>query len=100
MILGVLGLQNSNWSSSFHTRWQNGNGKSIFDIITPTGTCGIYSYYNIADIPSLKATDAYVAIFKGMERMLVATENNIYITYSNKATWNKRWYKISTTIVE
>lgn len=95
----VLVCSNSNWSSSFHMKWQNGNGNSIFDIFAPIGTCGIYSYYNIADIPDLKAIDAYVSIIKWSERMLIITEANIYITSSNRSVWNKKWREISSTLV-
>lgn len=98
-LIGAVNELNSNWSSSFNARWQNGNGKSIFDIFTPNGTCGIYSYYNISDIPNLKATDAYVAIVKWNERMLIVTETNIYITSSNRGVWSKRWREISSTLV-
>ena len=98
-VIGALNELNSNWSSNFHTSWRNGNGKSIFDIFTPGGTCGIYSYYNIADIPSLKAKDAYVSIIKGNERMLVITEENIYITSSHTSAWDKKWREISSTLV-
>ena len=98
-VTDALRTLNSNWSSNFHARWRNGNGKSIFDIFTPGGTCGIYSYYNIADIPSLKATDAYVSIIKCNERMLVITQANIYITSSHTSVWDKKWREISSTLV-
>lgn len=84
-------------NSNFNTEWQNGNGKSIFDIFTPGGTYGIYSYYNIADIPNLEVT--YVGIIKWNERMLVITEENIYFTSSSQNVWKKKWYKISSTLV-
>ena len=92
-VLGAINELNSN----FNTEWQNGNGKSIFDIFTPGGTYGIYSYYNIADIPNLEV--AYVGIIKWNERMLVITEENIYFTSSSQNVWKKKWYKISSTLV-
>lgn len=92
----------TNWApikSNFNTSWQNGNGKSIFDIFTPSGTCGIYSYYNIADIPNLEAANAFVGIFKWNEGMLVVADPNIYITVSSLNVWEKKWRKISSTLV-
>lgn len=94
-ILGAINELNSN----FNTSWQNGNGKSIFDIFIPSGTCGIYSYYNIADIPNLEAANAFVGIFKWNEGMLVVANVNIYITVSSLDVWEKKWHKISSTLV-
>lgn len=99
-LIGAVNELNSNWSSCFSEKWENCNGMSIFERFKPTDACGIYSCYNISDIPkTASALSAYVVIIKGVERMLVVTETNAYITASNQSKWNKKWREISTTLV-
>lgn len=82
------------------TGWENGNAKSIFEIFSPTSPNGIYSYYNIKDIPFYHSpTDAYVTIIKGHELIIVFAEQNILITGSSRNIWTKKWHSINLSIL-
>lgn len=82
------------------TGWENGNAKSIFEIFSPTSPNGIYSYYNIKDIPIYNSpSSAYVTIIKGCELIIVFTEHNILITGSSKHVWKKEWHSINLGIL-
>lgn len=62
---GRIGRQNSK-KAICTTGWKNGNAKSIFEIFSPTSPNGIYSYYNIKDIPIYNSPlSAYVTIICG-----------------------------------
>lgn len=82
------------------TGWENGNAKSIFEIFSPTSPNGIYSYYNIKDIPFYHSpTDAYVTIIKGHELIIAFNEQSIFITGSSRNTWTKEWHSIKLGIL-
>lgn len=82
------------------TGWENGNVKSIFEIFLPTSPNGIYSYYNIKDIPFYHSPlEAYVTIIKGRELIIVFTEQSIFITGSSKNIWTKEWHSINLGIL-
>lgn len=82
------------------TGWENGNAKSIFEIFSPASPSGVYSYFNIKDIPIYNSpTDAYVTIIKGYELIIVFTEHNILITGSSNNVWKKEWHSINLGII-
>lgn len=82
------------------TGWENGNAKSIFEIFSPTSPNGIYSYYNIKDIPFYHSpTDAYVTIIKGHELIIAFNEQSIFITGSSRNIWTKEWHSIKLGIL-
>lgn len=82
------------------TGWENGNAKSIFEIFSPTSPNGIYSYYNIKDIPIYNSpSSAYVTIIKGCELIIVFAEHNILITGSSNNAWKKEWHSINLGIL-
>lgn len=82
------------------TGWTNGNAKSIFEIFSPTSPIGIYSYYNIKDIPFYPSpSDAYVTIIKGHELIIVFNEQSIFITGSSRNIWTKKWHSIKLGII-
>lgn len=82
------------------TGWTNGNAKSIFEIFSPTSPIGIYSYYNIKDIPFYSSpANAYVTIIKGHELIIVFNEQSIFITGSSRNIWTKKWHSINLGII-
>lgn len=68
---GRIGRQNSK-KAICTTGWKNGNEKSIFEIFSPTSPNGIYSYYNIKDIPIYNSPlSAYVTIICGFNLLKI-----------------------------
>lgn len=96
---GRIGRQNSK-KAICTTGWENGNAKSIFEIFSPTSPNGIYSYYNIKDIPIYNSpSSTYVTIIKGCELIIVFAEHNILITGSSNNAWKKEWHSINLGIL-
>lgn len=98
-IPGAINELNSK-KASCTTGWTNGNAKSIFEIFSPTSPIGIYSYYNIKDIPFYHSpSDTYVTIIKGHELIIVFNEQSIFITGSSRNIWTKKWHSIKLGII-
>lgn len=76
--------------------WINCNGVSVYEYLTPLSATGIYSVYNLSDLPEAIAGQ-YVTIFKTRERMLIFNKSGIFIMEAGKNKWTKAWYSIKAT---
>ena len=76
--------------------WINCNGVSVYEYLTPLSATGIYSVYNLSDLPDA-INGQYVTIFKTRERMLIFNKNGIFIMEAGNNKWTKVWYSISTS---
>jgi hypothetical protein len=74
--------------------WINCNGASIFSYFSPSGKDGIYSVYNISDVPEAIARQ-YITVIKTNERMFVINHSGLFITEASLGKWNKIWYAIN-----
>lgn len=74
--------------------WINCNGVSIYEYLTPLSATGIYSVYNLSDLPDV-LKGQYITIFKTIERMLIFNQRGIFIMVSGNNKWTKVWYSIN-----
>ena len=84
---------NNNIINVPHT-WINCNGASIFSYFSPGGKDGIYSVYNISDVPEAIAGQ-YITVIKTNERMFVINHSGLFITEAGSGKWNKIWHAIN-----
>ena len=54
---------------------------------------GIYSVYNISDVPKAVAGQ-YVTIIKTNERIFLINHSGLFITEAGTGKWTKVWYSI------
>lgn len=73
--------------------WINCKGESIFSYFSPSGMDGIYSVYNISDVPEAIAGQ-YVTVIKTNERMFLVNHSGLFIAESVSGKWTKVWYSI------
>lgn len=86
---------NSNMITVTNT-WINCNGVSVYEYLTPLSAPGIYSVYNLSDLPDV-LKGQYITIFKTIERMLIFNQSGIFIMASSNNKWTKVWYSIKAT---
>lgn len=86
---------NSNMITVTNT-WINCNGVSVYEYLTPLSATGIYSVYNLSDLPDA-INGQYVTIFKTRERMLIFNKSGIFIMEAGDNKWTKAWYSIKAT---
>lgn len=76
--------------------WINCNGMSVYEYLPPLSAPGIYSVYNLSDLPDV-LKGQYITIFKTIERMLIFNQSGIFIMASGNGKWTKVWYSISAS---
>lgn len=76
--------------------WINCNGMSVYEYLPPWSAPGIYSVYNLSDLPDV-LKGQYITIFKTIERMLIFNQSGIFIMASGNSKWTKVWYSISAS---
>ena len=76
--------------------WVNCKGESIFSYFSPIGMDGIYSVYNISDVPEAIAGQ-YVTVIKTNERMFLVNHSGLFITEAGLGKWTKVLYSIKAT---
>lgn len=92
---GEVTRLNSNMITVTNT-WINCNGVSVYEYLTPLSATGIYSVYNLSDLPDV-LKGQYITIFKTIERMLIFNQSGIFIMASSNGKWTKAWYSIKAT---
>lgn len=73
--------------------WTDCNGESIFSYFNPNGMNGIYSIYNVSDVPQ-EIAGQYITVIKPKERMFVINHSGIFITEAGSGKWTKVWHSI------
>lgn len=81
---------------SVNNNWINCNGMSVYEYLLPKSAPGIYSVYNLSDLPDV-LKGQYITIFKTIERMLIFNQSGIFIMTSGNNKWTKVWYSISAS---
>lgn len=81
---------------SVNNNWINCNGMSVYEYLPPQSAPGIYSVYNLSDLPDV-LKGQYITIFKTIERMLIFNQRGIFIMASGNNKWTKVWYSISAS---
>lgn len=77
-------------------KWINLYNTSIFEYFSPSDKAIIASIYNASEYPSSITTEngKWCVVLKSYERIVLFSEEGIFIAMSAGNVWNKRWIQL------